>query len=258
MALEEVKRWAKDRLSHDEQISIHPSKAITSVNDVLVQLSASERKKNIENVKAYADLYYQGRHNMDVPKEVQQRIEQLEKRAERANVVDQARQTIAAYGGPPTKETIAASLERSRQERSLEQAPAAVKNTTNEKSHEKGLEGGTAKNITNEKAREKGIDLAAVAANTLKTAAPTIEKDWAYAVRKGAGEEASAQFRANLEGLNALRKDLLEKHPEWATKLPAAVNVQEVSQRIAENQQEIAQRVAARVQSRQRDQGLGQ
>ncbi len=216
MALEEVKRWAKDRLSHDEQISIHPNKAISSVNDVLTQLSASERKKNIENVKAYADLYYQGRHNRDVPKEVQQRIDQLEKRAERAHVVDQARQVIAAYGGPPTKETIAASLERSQQERTVQQAPAAAKSTTNEK------------------ANEKGVDLASVAATTLKTATPTIEKEWTQAMRKGAGEVANARFQANLEGLNALRQDLLEKHPEWATKLPPPINVQEVSQRVAE------------------------
>lgn len=208
---DELKRWAKDRLSHDEQISIHPTKAITAINDALTNLSSAERKKNIEHAKAYADLYYQGRHNMDVPKEVHQSIQQLERRAERLNVVDHARQVVAAYGGPPTKETVAASLERSAQERAIQNAPA-----------------------TQTKTVDKGADLASVAANTLKGATPTIEKEWGQALRKGAGEAASARFQANLEGLNALRHDMLEKHPEWATKLPPPINVQEVAQRVAE------------------------
>ncbi len=81
---------------------------------------------------------------------------------------------------------------------------------------------------------DKGTDLASMAANTLKVAVPTIEKEWSRALERGASEADRARFPANLEGLNAMRRDMLEKHPEWTTKLPPPINVQEASQRVAE------------------------
>lgn len=76
------------------------------------------------------------------------------------------------------------------------------------------------------------------AATTLKDIEPRIEKEWARALRRDGSETVNARFQANIEGLNTLRKDLLERHPDWEHKLPPAVNVQEVSERIAEQVRE--------------------
>lgn len=216
---DELKRWTKDRFSRDENITVTPAKALKSVDEILSELSSTERRRNIEHLKAYADLYYQGRHNMDLPKDVRDNITQLEKRAERLNVVDIAKDLVTKYGGPPSRQTIAESLERSAQERGRDISPVATSNKT------PGRAGAAP-------------DLPSVAAATLNTVEPKIEKEWAQALRKDPSQTVNARFEANLEGLNALRKDLLQRHPDWETKLPPAVNVQEVSRRISEQVRE--------------------
>jgi hypothetical protein len=67
---DELKRWIKDRLSRDEDVTVHPAKALQLVEQAFPDLSATERQRNLDHLKAYADLYYQGRHDMEVPKQL--------------------------------------------------------------------------------------------------------------------------------------------------------------------------------------------
>jgi hypothetical protein len=117
---DELKRWIKDRLSRDEDITVHPTKALQMVEQALPDLSATERQRNLDHVKAYADLYYQGRHDVEVPNEIRGIIDSLAKRAERLNVVDTAREIVVKLGGPPSRQTIQESLQRSGQARNAE------------------------------------------------------------------------------------------------------------------------------------------
>lgn len=124
--LAETKRWIVDRFSQDEDITVHPKKSLAAVETDLARLSPAERNRLIEHVKAYADLYYQGRHNVAVPEDVRARLGALERRAVRLNTVDAASEIVAKYGGPPTRETVIESLERSQKEwlgKQVKQAP---------------------------------------------------------------------------------------------------------------------------------------
>ena len=244
---DEIKRWTKDRFSQDENITTTPTKALRSVEENFSEFSSTERRRNIEHLKAYADLYYQGRHNTDVPKELRDSLQQLDKRAERLNAVDTAREVVAKFGGPPSPRTVEESLQRSLQERNREHVPERLVAKANERGKDV-LE--VAKSEMSGKSADRVIgsnELASVAAVALKSAEPKIEREWAQALRKGESETAvSARFEANLEGLNALRKDLLQRHPDWEQKLPPAVNIQEVSHRIAERirEQKIEQEIS--------------
>ena len=165
-------------------------------------------------------MYYQGRHDIDVPKEIRDSLQQLDKRAERLSVVDAARDVVIKYGGPPSRATIAESLERSAQERTKEQGPVAV----------------PGKAIPDRDNTPQ--DLASVAASSLKMVEPKIEKEWAQALRNGGDKTVNARYQANLQGLNDFRKELNQRHPDWEAQLPPAVNVQEVSERLTEQVRE--------------------
>jgi hypothetical protein len=115
--LDNMRRWIKDQREHDEQITIRPSKSLDVIEQNLLEMNAAERNRSVEHIKAYADLYYQGRHNEAVPVEIRERVHNLETRAIRLNTVDAAREVVAKYGGPPTEATVQESLERSYKER---------------------------------------------------------------------------------------------------------------------------------------------
>jgi hypothetical protein len=114
--LDSTRRWIRDRTTDDELIQGKPIDKIESLSRVIVHLASEERQKNLEHLKAYIDYYYQGHHREQVPPETKQAFNNLSKEVSRLNVVDQAREILQQYGGPPTKETIQNSLERSAQQ----------------------------------------------------------------------------------------------------------------------------------------------
>jgi hypothetical protein len=121
MALvEETRRWVKDRLVEDENVNGRPHAKIRELSDALVHLTPGERKRNVEHLKAYVDYYYQGHHNEAVPVAVRHELGRIDRQIERLNTVDQARHILQKYGGPPTKETVAESLQRSALQRGKE------------------------------------------------------------------------------------------------------------------------------------------
>lgn len=123
--LDEARRRIRDYFSYDEEISVRPSQALRDIEPNLGNMTATERTRAVEHIKAYSDLYYQGRHNERVPEDVSIRLRNLEHHAERLNTVDAARQIVKAYGGPPTRETVLDALDRSYKERHREQATVA-------------------------------------------------------------------------------------------------------------------------------------
>lgn len=108
--LSDARRWFKDQFSHDEQISGSPKPIIREAEKRLDKMNSAERTRTITHLRAYADLYYQGRHNENVPTEVQTKFQQMQQRIDRLNSVDKARQIVQQYGGPPTKQTVLDSL----------------------------------------------------------------------------------------------------------------------------------------------------
>lgn len=123
--LDEARRRIRDYFSHDEQITVRPAIAIQEIAANLSSMTAKERSRNVEHIKAYADLYYQGRHNENVPGDVREQLRFLERRTERLNTVDAARAIVEMYGGPPSRETVIESLERSEKERSRDRSVKA-------------------------------------------------------------------------------------------------------------------------------------
>jgi hypothetical protein len=115
--LSDARRWLKDQFSHDEQISGSPKPIIREAEKRLDKMNSDERTRTITHLKAYADLYYQGRHNENVPTEVQTKFQEMQQRIDRLNSVDKARQVVQQYGGPPTKQTVLDSLSRTYQQR---------------------------------------------------------------------------------------------------------------------------------------------
>jgi hypothetical protein len=124
--LDDARRWVTDRLSHDEYINGTPKEHMRTVDESLSQLSPNERLRNVAHVRAYSEYYYQGRHRESVPAEVRQQFAEMDRRIERLNAVDAARETLTGYGGPPSRDTVAESIDRSikeRQRESIKQAP---------------------------------------------------------------------------------------------------------------------------------------
>jgi hypothetical protein len=88
--LSDARRWFKDQFSHDEQISGSPKPIIREAEKRLDKMNSAERTRTITHLRAYADLYYQGRHNENVPTEVQTKFQQMQQRIDRLNSVDKA------------------------------------------------------------------------------------------------------------------------------------------------------------------------
>lgn len=111
---DDVRRWVKDRFgSHDENINGTPHHWMRKAQEAFPEYSQAERQRNLEHLRAYATYYYKDH----VPAEIRQELTTMEHTAERLNAVDQARVVLEKYGGPPSRETIAESLERSMKER---------------------------------------------------------------------------------------------------------------------------------------------
>jgi hypothetical protein len=117
--LDDARRWLKDRFVTDEHITMAPKAALRQLETALADLSPGERQRNIEHLKYYADSYYLGRHRETVPREVLATFSELTREATRLNAVDRAREFVASYGGPPTRQTLADALERSARERAI-------------------------------------------------------------------------------------------------------------------------------------------
>jgi hypothetical protein len=127
--LRDANRWLKDRFSHDDGITVTPKVSIRHAEKHLGQMNATERERTLKHLKAYSDLYYQGRHNESVPYEVRSKLQAMERRIERLNTVDQARKIVQQYGGPPTRQTVMDSITRTakQQVEEYKQKQAAAK-----------------------------------------------------------------------------------------------------------------------------------
>ncbi|HEX4772241.1 MAG TPA: hypothetical protein VH351_15500 [Bryobacteraceae bacterium] len=124
--LDDARRWIKDQFVTDEHVTMTPKAALRQLETALVDLSPGERQRNIEHLRHYADSYYLGRHRETVPREVLAAFSELTREATRLNAVDRARELVASYGGPPTRQTLADSLERSARQRALRLENAAA------------------------------------------------------------------------------------------------------------------------------------
>jgi hypothetical protein len=124
MAFERVRRWTRDRFSSDAQITEHPKKTLVRLEEAITDIPAGQRQQAVEYIKHYSNLYYAGRHNDAIPPDFVKRVNELEQRARRADVVDHARAFIEKYG-PPEKAlaTFAAETVRA-QKRHFETARA--------------------------------------------------------------------------------------------------------------------------------------
>ena len=139
--LDDVRRWIKDRFVTDEHVTMAPKAALRQLETALADLSPGERQRNIEHLRYYSDSYYLGRHREAVPREVLVTFSQLTREATRLNTVDRAREFVASYGGPPTRQTVADSLERSARERAVRLENAAATAVTPQREREASVEG---------------------------------------------------------------------------------------------------------------------
>src|SRR5664279_2236970 len=115
--VDNARRWLRDRFAGDDGITVHPKVGLREVEANLANMTPAERQRNIQHVRAYASLYYQGRHNEFTPDDVVQTINRMDARAQRLDGVDRARQIVNEYGGPPSRQTVMDALDRSHQER---------------------------------------------------------------------------------------------------------------------------------------------
>jgi hypothetical protein len=111
--LDSARRKMRDLTTTDENISGTPKEKIRELSAALSDLTPQERQRNLEHIKAYTDYYYVGHQREKVPAEIQQAVNSLHKESNRLAVVDQAREVLQKHGGPPTRETLIDSLERS-------------------------------------------------------------------------------------------------------------------------------------------------
>lgn len=100
MAFEAAKRWIKDQFASDAQITQRPKPVMERIEQALPDIPAGQRMQAVEYIKQYANAYYLGRHNHAIPREVVQRVNELEVRARRLDTVDQARAYLEKYGPP--------------------------------------------------------------------------------------------------------------------------------------------------------------
>lgn len=119
--IDDARRWLKDHLSHDQYFEAYgastPKKSLHAVEEALLDLTPSERIHQLNAVKDFSTVYYEGRHNEQIPLNVRQELWGLERRVERLNRVEAARERLMELGGPPSRETITEALERSAKER---------------------------------------------------------------------------------------------------------------------------------------------
>lgn len=138
--IDDARRWLKDRLGQDEYIDGTPKQHIARIDEALAHLNTAERLRQLDHIRAYSDYYYQGRHKESVPGDVRQQLRTLENRIERLNAVDQARDILQKMGGPPSRQTIADSLDRSMRQRiderrSIRQEPDAPRESLGIRMH---------------------------------------------------------------------------------------------------------------------------
>jgi hypothetical protein len=113
---EEARRWWRDQTTKDPDIREggRPEVRVKELDQALNQLSAVDRQDQLNWNKAYAEKYYLKHQRAEqVPVELVKSLERLTKEAERLNRVERAEQVLEKYGGPPTRQTLEAAIERS-------------------------------------------------------------------------------------------------------------------------------------------------
>lgn len=119
--LDDARRKMKDWTTSDENIQGSPKTKIKELSEALSQLTPQERQRNIEHIKAYLDYYYVAHQGeKKIPVEVHKEFSKMVEQSNRLTAVENARMVLQQYGGPPTRETIENSLERSANQRARE------------------------------------------------------------------------------------------------------------------------------------------
>src|SRR4051794_23239301 len=119
--LDDARRKMKDWTTLDEDIQGSPKTKIKEFSAALSQLTPQERQRNVEHVKAYLDYYYVAHQGeKKIPAEVHKEFSKIVEQLNRLTAVENARVVLLQYGGPPTRETIENSLERSASQRAKE------------------------------------------------------------------------------------------------------------------------------------------
>ena len=112
-----LRRRAKDAFAKDEQIT-RPITGVRDLEKAVLTLTPEIRKQEFDRNMDNAKAYYNGRHNEQIPVDVLERLHTLNRRIDRLNEVEAARERQMQRGGPPTKNTIAEAVHRSFVERS--------------------------------------------------------------------------------------------------------------------------------------------
>jgi hypothetical protein len=113
---DEMRRRAKDAFAKDEQIT-RPMTGIRDLEKTVLTLTPAIRQQEYDRVMDNAKTYHNGRHNEQIPVEVLGRLHALNRRIDRLNEVEAARDRQMKRGGPPTKNTIAEAVHKSFMER---------------------------------------------------------------------------------------------------------------------------------------------
>src|SRR4051794_18226787 len=112
---EEARRWWRDQTTKDPDIKEggRPEVRVKELDQAFNQLSAVDRQDQLNWNKAYAEKYYlKHQREEQVPVALVKSLERLTKEAERLNRVEHAEQVLEKYGGPPTRQTLEAAIER--------------------------------------------------------------------------------------------------------------------------------------------------
>src|SRR3954447_15923819 len=113
---EEARRWWRDQTTKDPDIKQggRPEVRVKELDQAFNQLSAVDRQDQLNWNKAYAEKYYLKHQRAEqVPVALVKSLERLTKETERLNRVERAEQVLEKYGGPPTRQTLEAAIERS-------------------------------------------------------------------------------------------------------------------------------------------------
>ena len=128
-----LRRWWRDVRTRDENIQGTPEQQIRDLEKVFTKLTPDQQQREIDWRRKYANYYYLIHQGERTPQHIHQSFGRLTRAMQEQQLREDARRALHYYGGPPTRETLAESLERSQQEREREMgkyaAPAVQRET---------------------------------------------------------------------------------------------------------------------------------
>jgi hypothetical protein len=130
---DKLRRWWRDVRTQDENIKGTPERQIRDLERVFTSLTPDQQQREIDWRRKYANYYYLIHQGERTPQQIHQAFGRLTRAMQDQQLREDARRALHYYGGPPTRETLAESLERSQQEREREMgkyaAPTAQRET---------------------------------------------------------------------------------------------------------------------------------